>query len=115
MAIAIKPEAASLKVWDDGSIRVGKTRVSLDSVVYEFLKGSTAEHIVECYDSLSLAEVYEAIAFYLRHREEVDAYLAEREAQGETTRDEAERRWPTAEIRARLMRRQAERDAAVHR
>jgi uncharacterized protein (DUF433 family) len=64
----------------EGGWRIEGTRVSLDSVVHEFLGGESPEAIVERYPSLALDQVYGAIAFYLSHRAEVDAYLAEQDA-----------------------------------
>lgn len=57
------------------------TRVSLDSVVYAFLDGLSPESIVDSFDTLTLEEVYGAIAFYLGHRDVIDAYLKKSEAQ----------------------------------
>ena len=65
----------------DGAYRITGTRVSLDSVVYAFLKGVSAESIVDSFDTLTLEEVYGAIAFYLGHRDVIDAYLKQSEAQ----------------------------------
>jgi len=57
------------------------TRVSLDSVVYAFLEGLSPESIVDSFDTLTLEEVYGAIAFYLGQRDVIDAYLKQSEAQ----------------------------------
>ena len=62
-----------------GVLRVGDSRVSLDSVVYAFNRGETAAEIQYAFDSLSLAQVHAAIAYYLHNKEKVDAYLAEQE------------------------------------
>ena len=56
-------------------------RVSLDSVVYAFLEGLSPESIVDSFDTLTLEEVYGAIAFYLGHRDVIDAYLKQSEVQ----------------------------------
>jgi uncharacterized protein (DUF433 family) len=61
----------------DGGYWIGTSRVSLDSVVYAFLNGQTAESIARSFDTLSLEQVYGAIAFYLSRRDEIDAYLAQ--------------------------------------
>ena len=58
-----------------GVLRVGDTRVMLDAVVAGFDQGLSPETITEQYPSLSLEEVYGAIAYYLANREEVDQYL----------------------------------------
>jgi len=62
---AIKTEA--------GGWRVSGTRVSLDSVVVAHLGGQSPEAIAKEFPSLSLEQVYGAIAFYLSHKEEIDA------------------------------------------
>ncbi|HVR11675.1 MAG TPA: DUF433 domain-containing protein [Thermoanaerobaculia bacterium] len=61
----------------DGGYWVNDTRVSLDSIVYAFLNGQTAEGIAQSFPLLTLEQVYGAIAFYLAHRAEIDAYLLE--------------------------------------
>jgi uncharacterized protein (DUF433 family) len=75
----------------EGAYWVADSRVSLDSVVYEFLKGQAAEEIAQSFPVLKLEQVYGAITFYLAHRDEIDAYLREGRAQYERDR-EADRR-----------------------
>jgi uncharacterized protein (DUF433 family) len=60
---------------DYGVMRIGKTRVSLDSVVIAWLDGESADEICRNYPSLSLEQTYGAIAYYLGHRQHVDEYL----------------------------------------
>lgn len=69
--------------------RVAGSRVSLDSVVYAFLGGQTPESIAQSFPVLTLEHVYGAIAFYLAHRDEVDAYLARTRADFEAQRQKA--------------------------
>jgi len=64
---------------ENGALRVGATRVSLDSIVYAFQQGHSAETIQQQFSSLSLEEIYGAIAYYLANREEVDRYLERQE------------------------------------
>jgi uncharacterized protein (DUF433 family) len=61
----------------DGVYRVGDTRVSLDSIVYLFREGMSAESMVESYPALTLEQVHGALAFYLGNQKEIDQYLAE--------------------------------------
>jgi uncharacterized protein (DUF433 family) len=61
----------------EGVYRVGDTRVSLDSLVYLFREGISAESMVESYPALSLEQVHGALAFYLANQREIDAYLAD--------------------------------------
>jgi uncharacterized protein (DUF433 family) len=63
-----------------GAYRICGTRVSLDSVVYAFLHGLSPESIVDSFPALTLEQVYGAIAYYLAHQAEVDAYLRQGEA-----------------------------------
>ena len=92
----------------EGVCRVAGTRVTLDTVAYAFRDGATPEEIVQMYPALELADAYEAVTHYLRHRSEVDAYLAEREAAAREVRAENERRFPTAGVRERLLARRRE-------
>lgn len=59
----------------DGAYVVVGTRVSLNSVVYAFLDGQSAEAIAQAFPVLTLEQVYGAITYYLAHRDEVDRYL----------------------------------------
>jgi hypothetical protein len=56
---------------------VGDSRFSMDSLVYLFREGVSAEGMVESYPALTLEQVHGALAFYLANQHEVDAYLAE--------------------------------------
>jgi uncharacterized protein (DUF433 family) len=61
----------------DGAYRIGSTRISLDSLVYLFREGMSAESMVETYPVLTLEQVHGALAFYLANQKEIDAYLVE--------------------------------------
>lgn len=67
----------------DNGYWVAGTRVSLDSIVYAFLQGDSPESIAQSFPVLTLEQVYGAVAYYLGHRHEIDAYLerARREAE----------------------------------
>jgi uncharacterized protein (DUF433 family) len=67
-----------------GVLRVGNTRVTLDTVLAAFADGATAEEIVRQYPSLHLTNVYSVIGYYLRHTTEVDVYIQQRHRQRET-------------------------------
>ncbi len=60
----------------DGGYWIVGTRVSLDSIVYAFVGGQTAESIAQSFPVLRLEQVYGAIAFYLTNQQDIDAYLA---------------------------------------
>jgi uncharacterized protein (DUF433 family) len=78
----------------DGGYWIVGTRVSLDSVVYAFLEGQTAENIAQSFPVLTLEQVYGALAFYLADRADVDAYLAAARADFEAKRQAARDRDP---------------------
>lgn len=59
----------------DGVYVVAGTRVSMDSIVYAFLEGQSAEAIAQAFPVLTLEQVYGAITYYLAHRDEVNQYL----------------------------------------
>ena len=86
----------------EGVYYVSGTRVSLDSIVYAFREGCSPETIHEDFEGLTLAHVYGAIAFYLDHQADVDAYLLQRKERWA----ELERRGTPAspDLRARLER-----------
>jgi uncharacterized protein (DUF433 family) len=63
----------------DGGYYLIGSRVSLDSIVYEFLRGEAPEAIAQAFPSLSLEQVYGAIAFYLGNRATIDEYLQKEE------------------------------------
>ena len=75
MVFQVRNEPAPIAVDADGVVRVGSTRVTLDSVIYAFRKGATPEEIAQQYPALSLVDVYGAVAYYLRFQDETDAYI----------------------------------------
>ena len=100
---AFQPSPVPLVAGNDGVIRISGSRVTLDTVVAAFDRGSTAEEIVHQYPTLSLEAAYTAIGWILQHRGEVDAYLAQRVAEYSAVRAENEKRSPPEGIRARLL------------
>jgi uncharacterized protein (DUF433 family) len=73
----------------NGGYYVAGTRVSLDSVVYAFLRGETPVEIADSFQALTLQQIHGAIAFYLANREMVDAYLVRQRQEFERMRQEA--------------------------
>jgi uncharacterized protein (DUF433 family) len=110
MSITINTEPTPLKIDADGIIRVGNTRVTLDTIVVAFLEGATAEEMSQEYPSLDLADIYATIGYYLRHSAEVDLYLHQRRESAKETRIRNERRFSPQGIRARLLERRQHRN-----
>lgn len=61
----------------DGGYFVAGTRVSLDSVVYAFLRGESPEGIADSWPALTLEQVFGVLSFYLANRDSVDQYLSD--------------------------------------
>ncbi len=101
LAIALEPTPIETDAY--GIVRVAKTRVTLDTVVTAFLEGCTPEEVGEQYPSLQLSDIYLVIVYYLRHRDEVNTYLAERQLQANLIQQEAENRFSPIGIRDRLL------------
>jgi uncharacterized protein (DUF433 family) len=87
----------------DGVIRVGSTRVSLESVLVAFNQGSTPEEIVEQYPSISLPDVFAVIAYYLQNRSQLDSYLAEQRNRRSQVERDLEVRYDVSGFRKRLL------------
>ena len=78
----------------DGGYYITGTRISLDSVVYAYLRGESMLGVVESFPSLSLNQVTSAVEFYLAYRAMVDEYLCEERRKTDQMRHEAERQDP---------------------
>jgi uncharacterized protein (DUF433 family) len=89
--------------WDEaGGIRIGKSRVTLDSLLATYHNGSTPEEIAVQYPVLSLGEIYAAIAYYLAHRQEIDNYLEQRRQKAQQQRHQFEKQYNLVNLRQRL-------------
>lgn len=108
MMLKLIAQSLPLKTNDDGVMVVGKTRVTLDTVVAAFDRGATAEEIVHRYPSLKLADVYAVIAFYLNHQQETEIYLQQRKQQAQVIRQTNESKLDPQIMRDRLLSRKIE-------
>lgn len=102
MNLATITDPNPIRMDADGTARIGNTRVRLASVLYHHRQGATPEEIHEIFPSISLADVYAAIAYYLNHQAEVDAYLGASETEAERIRREVESRPETKALREKL-------------
>jgi uncharacterized protein (DUF433 family) len=107
MTTPIASDPIPLETDAEGVMRVGKTRVTLDTVIAAFVDGATAEEIVQQYPSLNLADVYAVIAYYLRRRSEVEAYLQRRRDLADKIQTQNESRFDPSGVRNRLLARRA--------
>jgi uncharacterized protein (DUF433 family) len=98
-----KTDAPPLREDATGALRVGDSRVLLELVIRAFQDGATPETIAQRYSTLGLPDVYAVIAYYLRHRDDVQEYLEQRERKAEEVRQRIEsQQGDLSEIRARL-------------
>jgi uncharacterized protein (DUF433 family) len=110
---ALVAQPPPLQMDDDGVLRVGGTRVRLDTIIGAFHNGSSPGEILLKYPSLKLPDIYAVITYYLWHREEVEAYLEERRRVAEEVRQENEARFPPQGVRERLLARRPTRPCAT--
>jgi len=103
--LKISTDSAPLFIDEDGVVRVRGTRLRLDTVVYAFNQGASAEEILQQYPSLALADIYATISFYLQNRSSVDDYLKERQQRHDRVRQLNESRCDPSGLRERLMKR----------
>lgn len=73
---------------NENGYHLAGSRVSLDSIVYDWLNGLSPESIVENFPTLALEQVYGAIAYYLAHRGEVDAHIQRNREKFEALREQ---------------------------
>ena len=108
--LPLTPQNVPLELYEGKVYRVRGSRVPLEIVIRAFREGESAEGIMDSFPTLALADVYALIAYYLGHRAEVDAYVAEREAEEEQVRVAVTSRRDYALWRERLMARKRETD-----
>lgn len=98
------PEIESYVRTDEhGVMRVADTHVMLDSVLASFDQGHSPEAIRSQYPSLTLEQIYGAIAYCLAHQEEIRQYLQRQDAEWSKWRKVAEQRRPAVVDRLRAM------------
>ena len=97
-------ETVPLKTDPHGAVRVGGTRVTLDTVIAAYQRGASAEDIARQFDVLRIDDVHAVLAYYLRHRPDVDTYLADRAAAAAHLRAQVEGEFPPDRLRERLRR-----------
>jgi len=103
------PETVPLAQLDNGSIRVGGTRVTFDTVIARYQVGDTPEYIQSGFPSLTLEQINATIDWYLNHKAEADEYLEEGRIEGEKILQRIESTPEYQAHRALLYRRIAER------
>jgi uncharacterized protein (DUF433 family) len=97
--IEIHNDPMPLKVWDDGSIRINGSRLLLYLVIEAWQDGATPEYIAKhLYPSLSIADAYTVIGYFLRHEEQLTECFRKQDEEAEKELDALK---GTAEYQAR--------------
>lgn len=102
-AATIDPEPVPLARDEAGRLVVIGSRVPLDTLVAAFERGDSPEAIHESYSTVSLGDIYAIFTYCVRHRDDVNAYMAERTKTRAETQAEVEARFPPEGLRARLL------------
>jgi uncharacterized protein (DUF433 family) len=95
-------EQIPLRLDPHGVARVGTSRVTLETLVNVYHQGATAEAIAERFPTLTLADIYAVLGYYLRHRTEVDDYLRQQDREAEAARRHYEQRFGRSKTREQL-------------
>ena len=106
MDLAAVTEKIPIETDKDGVIRVGNTRVTLETLVTAFNSGSTAEEIVYQFPVLNLADVYAVITYYLRNRDTLEKYLNKRKQRAEQVKRQNQNNENMNDVVERLLARQ---------
>ena len=109
MTLSITPLSVPLKEDAHGVVRVGGTRVTLETVIYAHKRGESPEEIGAGFPTLKLADISAVISYYLQHQEEVEAYLRKHEEEAEAIRRQIESQRGYKEFRERMLARRAAR------
>lgn len=61
----------------EDDIRIRGTRIGIETVLEDYLEGSSPEEIAARYRGLSMEQVYATITYYWHGRDQVEKYLQE--------------------------------------
>lgn len=92
-----------LTSWEDGTIRITGTRITLDVIINQFKLGATAEQIYDSFPAASLQDIYGAIYYYMEHPDAVEAYMREQQQAAAETRQWVESQPGNRVLRERLL------------
>lgn len=96
-----------LRVDEHGTVRIGRTRVTLETLIGAFAQGATPEELHDSFSTVSVEDAYAVVAFYLNNRDVVEAYIRRQDEADEAVRREIKARLDASGLRARLLARRA--------
>ena len=109
MKLCLHDDPAPFYIEENGAARVTGTRFPLEGILLTWNAGEAPESIARSFTPLDLEKVYSVIAYYLRHKAELDEYLEEEEREGAEL--ERKMRAQQRPLSTETQRRLAERDA----
>ena len=109
----IAADPVPLEKWDDGSVRVAGTRLHYNVVVRLYQAEGTVEGLLVALPDLEIGAAHRLVAYYLEHRDSVDAWIAQIDREADDIWEDLERIAPTAHLRRRLKALLEERRAAA--
>ena len=113
MTLEFAPEPVPLKYDAHGTVRVGGTRVTLETIVGIYKQGASAEELAQDFPTVPLADIHATLSYYLRHQADVDDYMREVDRRAAEFRSRYEAEFGTQEgLRERLLERLAKREHA---
>ena len=105
-APVIQNDPWPLRVDADGVIRVGRGRLTLNTAIEVYQGGMSPDEIARTFDLATCAsDVFAAIAYYLRHHDELKAYLDQQAYDAYRLREQIEAEQPPFSTRAELIER----------
>jgi uncharacterized protein (DUF433 family) len=111
MSLVIAPQPVPLTENEHGDICVTGTRIGLEDIVEDYHKGRSPEEIVLAYPTLKATDVYSVISYYLKNRDEVDAYIQEQYRRADEVKERLGINKASEEFKKTLLERQARRVA----
>ena len=77
------PESVPLVQWENGTVRVRGSRVTLDTIVHRMEVGDSVKRIHRGFPTVSVKQIKEILAWYFDNKAEVDEYIQQLEAEAE--------------------------------
>lgn len=91
----------------EGIIRIGGTRVTLQTVIAAYDDGAGPEEIALQYPALTLEQVYATISYFLGHEADLRAYIDEERVASGAERHRTDAHPEIARLRERLLARRS--------
>ena len=75
------PDDHYIEVFSDDDVRLRGTRVGIEHILWAYLDGMLGEEIAMEFPTIPLEQIHGLIAYYLRHKKQVDEYMCRQKTQ----------------------------------